>query len=505
MTASSDNSDHSVGVIGIDLGTTHSLVSYIKDGAPRIVPNERGDRLTPSVVFFREDGEVVVGELAKNQAVLNAERTVVNVKLSMGREKTLSVGDAEKTPAEISGHILSRLKRYAEDYLGREVKDAVITVPAYFDDRQREDTLRAAEAAGLTVRKLLNEPTAAALTYAAGQRLPSRLMVVDFGGGTLDITLAAYADGVFRVRGVGGSTAIGGTDFDHAVVDHILADFRSTHDIDLAKDRIALQQLVIHAEKAKKDLSATDETRIIVPYITATDKGPVHLNMALSRETLTGLIAPTLSQIEARIQDAFDAAGLTPDWVETAILVGGATRVPAVSALVRRFLDHGHHKNHPNHGSDDEASPEIIRRNVNPDEAVARGAAILAGIVEGVVEGIEFHDITPHDLGVEDDDGRFVTVLPRGTAYPAEAFQLFTNAKENGEAVHIHVLQQVGGDATDRTSLGWFRLALGRPRKKGEANIDVRFAIDENGLLEVSAVDLDTGEAGEIAIEKVIL
>lgn len=511
-------------IIGIDLGTTHSLVSHIKDGAPRIIPNERGDRLTPSVVFFREDGEVVVGELAKNQAVLNAERTVTNVKRAMGRDKTFAIDNVERTPAEISGHILSRLAQRAREYLGQDIADAVITVPAYFDDRQREDTLRAADAAGLTVRKLLNEPTAAALAYAASQKLPtlgevgecflplsgaqsgypSRLMVVDFGGGTLDITLVECADGVFRVRGVGGSTAIGGTDFDNAIVEHILADFREIHSIDLKTDRIALQQLIINAEKAKKDLSATDETRIMVPYITATDKGPVHLNMALSRETLERLIGPILSQIKDRIKDAFDAAGLTPDWVETAILVGGATRVPAVSALVRRFLDNCHNNNHLNNSSDD-SSPDIVRKNVNPDEAVARGAAILAGILEGSVEDIEFHDVTPHDLGVEDDAGEFVTVLPRGAAYPAEAFKLFTNATDDGEAVHIHVLQQVSGDSPQHVSLGWFKLALGQPRKKGEANIDVRFAIDSNGLLEVSAIDLDTGKAGEIAIEKVIV
>jgi molecular chaperone DnaK len=483
-------------IIGIDLGTTHSLVSYIKDGSPRLIPNERGSRLTPSVVCFREDGEMIVGELAKNQVVLNAERTVANVKLSMGRNETFDIGGKTFGPVEISAGILKHLKSYAGHYLGREVRDAVITVPAYFDDRQREDTLRAAEMAGLNVLKLLNEPTAAALAYAFSQKLPSRLLVIDFGGGTLDITLMEYAEDVFRVRGVGGSTAIGGTDLDEAVLARIQRDFQSAHGIDLRKDSIAYQQLIIHAEKAKIDLSSTSETRIMIPYITVTNKGPVHLNMSLTREDLESLISPTLDLIERCVQDTFAQAGLEPGWVETVILVGGSTRIPAVEALVRRML--GVEKSGEN-----EITPGIIKRNVNPDEAVARGAGILAGIFEGSVRNIEFHDIVPHDLGVEDDQGKFVTVMTRGTPYPADAFLLFTNTGDDPEEVRIHVLQRIGGE--NLVSLGWFKLVMDRPRKKGESNIDVCFSIDANGLLHVSATDLDTGKAGEITIEKVIL
>ncbi len=516
-------------IIGIDLGTTHSLVSFIKNGSPRIIPNERGERLTPSVVFFREeDNGAVVGELARNQAVLNSERTISKAKLAMGRDRVYRVGERKHTPAEISGRILAHLKSYAERYLGRPVRDAVITVPAYFDERQREQTLVAAEWAELNVLKLLNEPTAAALAYAFGQSLPSRLLVIDFGGGTLDITLMEYADRVFHVRGVGGDTAVGGGDCDAAIVARVLNDFKAAHGIDLSGDRIALQQLIIQAERAKIDLSSAESARILIPYITATDKGPVHLNMGLDRKTFHLLIRPVLRRVAECVEAAFEQAGLSPDWVETAILVGGATRMPVIEELARRFLRDGKvPEDFPGEtgdkgpdasdgpgagatgGADGERAPEsggvdILRRNINPDEAVARGAGILAGIFEGSVRDIKFHDITPHDLGLEDDQGEFVTVMRRGTPYPAEAFQLFTNTEDGQAEARIHVLQRVGGNGGKRVCLGWFRLAMGAPRKRGEANIDVRFSIDANGLLNVSAVDLDTGAAGEIHIEKVI-
>jgi molecular chaperone DnaK len=489
-------------VIGIDLGTTNSLLAFIKDGDPRIIPNERGDRMTPSVVYFKEDGQIIVGEMAKSQAVLNSDRTISEVKLAMGRNTAYTIGLATYSAADISGLILKTLKENAERYLDQPVRDAVITVPAYFDERQREDTLKAANIAGLNVLRLLNEPTAAALTYGLGQKTGAHLLVIDLGGGTLDITLMAYQDNVFRVLGVGGSTAIGGTDFDHKIVDYIQSEFLAAHGFDLRQDKIALQQLVIHSEKAKIDLSSSPETRVMIPYITVTEKGPVHLNQALTRPVFEQLTQEILDEISQHIQAMFDQAGLTADWVDTVILVGGSTRVPALETLVKTIL----YNPEPQPGTEKDTSVDpsncsVIRRTINPDEAVARGAGILAGILSGTMTGIEFHDITPHDLGIEDDKGQFTNILPRGTAYPAEASRLFTTTEDFQEAVYIHVLQQVGMTAErNSVSLGWFRLKTDESKRKSESNIDVSFAIDANGLLRVSALDLDNGEHKEITI-----
>jgi len=478
-------------VIGIDLGTTNSLVSYIKNGSPRIIPNPRGSRMTPSVVFFKENGEVIVGELAKNQAVLNAEHTVSNVKLSMGKDREYNIHGRKYSPADISALILTHLKDYAQKYLGRPVKDAVITVPAYFDDRQREDTLKAAEKAGLNVLKLLNEPTAAALTFGMGGNGDCRFLVVDFGGGTLDITLMEYKDRVFRVRGVGGSTSIGGTDLDNAVVEHILTDFQQTCNTDLRADPIAFQQLIIHGEKAKIDLSSTEETRIMIPYVTVTEKGPLHLNIPLNRTQFETLIDPLVEKIRHHIRQTFAHSGLGYDWPEAVILVGGSTRIPIMETLVKEILT-------------PVISPEkdIFKRNINPDEAVARGAGILSGILEGSLTNIEFHDITPHDLGVEDDQGDFVTLIPGCTPYPAEQSRLFTTTEDFQTEVCIHVLQKTGEDKENRISLGWFHLRMDEPRKAGESSIEVIFSIDTNGILNVSAIDIDSGQMGEIIIEE---
>ncbi len=490
-------------VVGIDLGTTNSLVAYIRDGNPVIIPNERGGRMTPSVVTFKESGQVIVGEMAKSQAVLNSEHTVSNIKLSMGKNVERLVGGRHRSPVEISSLILKSLKEYAGRYLEHDVEDAVITVPAYFDDRQREDTLNAARSAGLNVLKLLNEPTAAALTYGFSKRDGGRLLVLDLGGGTFDITLMEYTDNVFRVRGVGGSTSIGGTNFDMAIVEHILDEFQSVHGFDLRRDRIAYQQLVIHAEKAKIDLSSTDETRIMVPYITATEKGPIHLNMSLTRSELELLIAPTLREIERHIRQTFEQTGLSPECVDSVILVGGSTRLPAIETLVKGIIAPV-----SANGTDEPAGREeslfgdqALRREINPDEAVALGAGILAGIFEGSVPDIEFHDITSHDLGIEDDQGGFVAVLPRGATYPTSASRLFTTTSDFQEEVWIHVLQEVGTGQKSRVSLGMFRLKISNPRSKGEPSIDVTFAIDANGMLNVSAVDLDSGETEEITID----
>lgn len=485
--------------IGIDLGTTNSLVAYIKDGDPRIIPNERGDRMTPSVVYFREDGQIMVGEMAKNQAVLNSDRTIREVKLSMGSDRIFTVGGETFTPVDVSALILKKLRENAEHYLGKPVRDAVITVPAYFDDNQREDTIRAAEIAGIKVLKLLNEPTAAALTYGLGNGAGARLMVIDLGGGTFDITLMEYSDSVFRVRGVGGSTSIGGTDFDQKIVEYIRNRFIDSYGIDLSHDRIAMQQLVIHSEKAKVDLSSAPETRIMIPYITITEKGPVHLNETLSRTTFEQLIDELLKQIEQQTTGTFEQAVLTPEWVDTVIMVGGSTRIPAVERLVAGII--GNHDSSSAGSSGNGHACDLIRRSINPDEAVARGAGILAGILEGSMTDIEFHDMTPHDLGVEDDNGNFVNILPRGTIYPAEAYRLFTTTSDHQEEVYIHVLQQKDDAGDLNVSLGWFRLKTDSTKNRGEPEIDVTFAIDANGVLKVSAMELDSGELVEIVIE----
>ncbi len=472
-------------IIGIDLGTTNSLISFVKHGAPRIIPNERGSRSTPSVISFKK-GKVIVGEIARNQAVLNSESTVLNVKLAMGSDRNYTLNDRTYLPEEISGFILANLRETAEDYLGCEVEEAVITVPAYFDDNQRQATLRAAAMTGLKVSKLLNEPTAAALTYGMSQGENSNLLVIDLGGGTLDITLMAYKDKVFRVMGVGGSTGIGGINFDQVLIDYILKDFAAKSSYELKNDRIAYQQLVIHAEKAKIDLSSEESTSIMIPYIAVTDKGPIHLNMEVERSVFEKLAEPVLNDIRRHIDDTFAKADLAPDWVDSVILVGGATRIPAFTDLVDNILG---------------SAASRLKKNINPDEAVARGAGILAGILSGEIADIAFHDITAHHLGIEADDGEFMSLIPAGTSYPAEAVRLFTTVEDDQQEVVIHILQNRGSEnLADYVSLGRFHLPVNHNRKKGEPNIDVTFSIDFNGVLTVSAIDLDTGEGKDITI-----
>ncbi|MFW8600999.1 Hsp70 family protein [Desulfobacterota bacterium M19] len=479
-------------IIGIDLGTTNSLLSFVKNGAPRIIPNERGSRTTPSVVCLKKN-KVIVGEMARNQAVLNSELTVANVKLDMGTERRFTINERQYAPEEISGFILAHLREIAEDYLGREVEEAVITVPAYFDDNQRQATLRAAAMTGILVRKLLNEPTAAALTYGMSEGGNSHMLVIDLGGGTLDITLMAYEDKVFRVMGVGGSTAIGGINFDNAIIEYILTSFAADCPYDLRNDRIAYQQLVIHAEKAKIDLSSSDSTTLMIPYIAVTDDGPLHLNMEISRTDFNDLSSPILEEIKRHILETFSQAGLAPEWVDSVIMVGGASRIPAVGELVDEVLGFT--------CAGSSGGGPRLKKNINPDEAVARGAGILAGVLNGEIAGVEFHDITAHHLGIEDDEGNFVNVIPAASSYPVEVSRLFTTVVDNQPEVIIHIMQDRGLDgAPDLVSLGRFHLAVNHGLKKGEPNIDVTFAIDLNGVLTVSALDLDTGEGKDIMI-----
>ncbi len=484
-------------VVGIDLGTTNSLVSFVREGKPRLVPNERGSRSTPSVVCFKSGQKPVVGEMARNQAVLNSRATVSNVKLAMGTDRQYNICDRTFLPEEVSGFILSYLKECAEEYLQQDISEAVITVPAYFDDNQRQATLRAADLAGIKVRKLLNEPTAAALTYGLGSNQDeARLLVIDLGGGTLDITLMEYTDKVFTVRGVGGASTLGGINFDQVIIDHILASFQGTSPYDLRNDPIAFQQLVIHAEKAKIDLSSAYETAIMIPYIAVTDNGPIHLNQNLTRQEFTDLSQGILQDIKQYINETFAGAGLAPDWVDTVILVGGATRIPAVEELVCAFLS-------PGPDQMEETRQRYFRRQVNPDEAVARGAGILAGIINNDINDMEFYDITSHNLGLEDDQGEFITLIPVGTTYPFAVTKLFTTTSDNQAEVIIHIMQdKEHHGAREFTSLGVFHLEMAPDTLKGEPNIDVTFNIDENGVLTVSAMDLDSGKGREIRISE---
>ncbi len=479
-------------IIGIDLGTTNSLVSFTKKGSPRIIPNERGSRTTPSVVSIKPDGTEIIGEMARNQAVLNASHTVANVKLDMGTDQTRILNNRKYLPEEVSGLILARLKENAEIYLGQDIEEAVITVPAYFDDNQRRATMQAAAMAGIEVKKLLNEPTAAALAYGLGGKRPdSKMLVLDLGGGTLDITLMEYKDKAFRVKAVGGSTSIGGLNFDKKIVDHILADFNNTHSFDLSGDNVAYQQLVIQAEKAKVDLSSVDETTIMIPYITMSDNGPLHLNMTISRQIFEELIQPIMADIKQIIQAAFNKCGLGPEWVDSIIMVGGSSRIPAIETMILDIVD-------PERKRVD--SEELIKKAINQDEAVARGAAIMAGILAGEIDDIEFHDITSHELGILNHEGEFEVLVPGASIYPMETTRLFTTAHDNQEEVVIEVMQKRGAENLQLVSLGNFSLTVTKGQKKGVPDIDVTFGIDLNELLTVSALDLDTQENAEIKI-----
>ncbi len=502
-------------IIGIDLGTSNSLVSYIKNGSPRIIPNERGERMTPSVVHFKESGDVIVGQMAKNQAVINSDQTVSLVKLSMGTDRKFTILNKIYTPVDISSMILAYLKKSAENYLGCAVTKAVITVPAYFNDHQREDTLLAAQKAGLEVLKLLNEPIAAALVYGFANHKDTHLLVVDLGGGTLDITLISYEDKVFKVRAVGGSTRIGGSNFDKLLVNKIMEEFKQIHGIELENDKIALQQLLINAEKAKIDLSSANETQILIPYITVTPKGPIHLNVTLARDEFEHLISSVLEEISEHIRRTFENAQIDYRWVDSVILVGGSTRLPVLESLVREMVCNTKDQVCENLADKDlseqsqsENDKGIIcekelKRNINPDEAVARGAGLLAGILEGSIKDIEFHDITPHDLGIEDDEGNFINIIPKGSTYPIDVSHIVTNTMDNQKSVVINVLQRMGMAATELdeiVSLGWFELSIDPSKKKYESNIEVTFTIDGNGILEVTALDIDTGEEKAITI-----
>lgn len=469
-------------IIGIDLGTTNSVAAYIEGGQPVIIPNAEGSRLTPSVVAFTKDGQRLVGQMAKRQAILNPDRTVISIKRHMGTDYRVNIDGKAYTPQEISAMILQKIKQDAEAYLGEKITQAVITVPAYFTDSQRQATKDAGRIAGLEVLRIINEPTAAALAYGLDKENDQTILVFDLGGGTFDVSILELGDGVFEVKATSGNNRLGGDDFDQRIIDYIAEEFMKEHGIDLRKDRMALQRLKEAAEKAKIELSSMLETTISLPFITADATGPKHIEMTLTRakfEELTrDLVEATLGPTEQALKDA----GLKPEDIDKVILVGGSTRIPAVQEAIKRFLGKEPHKG------------------VNPDEVVAMGAAIQAGVLAGEVKDVVLLDVTPLSLGIETLGGVFTKIIERNTTIPVSRSQIFTTAADNQTSVDIHVLQGERPMAADNVTLGRFQLTGIPPAPRGVPRIEVKFDIDVNGIVHVSAKDLGTGKEQKITI-----
>lgn len=470
-------------VIGIDLGTTNSCVAVLEGGEPVIIPNNEGMRTTPSVVAFTKDGERLVGEPAKRQAVTNADRTITSVKTHMGTDYKVNIDGKDYTPQEISAIILQKLKADAESYLGEKVTEAVITVPAYFTDAQRQATKDAGKIAGLDVKRIINEPTAASLAYGMDKLdQEKKILVFDLGGGTFDVSILEIGDGTFEVLATAGNNRLGGDDFDNILVDYLAEEFEKAEGVDLRKDKMSLQRLREAAEKAKKELSSTMSTNINLPFITATAEGPKHLNMDLTRakfnELTAGLVAKTMEPTKQALADA----NLSKSDIDDVLLVGGSTRIPAVQDAVKDFIGKDPHKG------------------INPDECVAAGASIQAGVLTGEVNDILLLDVTPLSLGIETLGNVFTKIIERNTTIPTKKSQVFSTAADNQTAVDIHVLQGERAMAYDNTTLGRFQLTNIPPAKRGVPQIEVTFDIDANGIVNVTAKDLGTGKEQKITI-----
>ena len=473
-------------IIGIDFGTTNSVMSILEGRNPTIIPNKMGARLTPSVVSFSKKNDLLIGQVAKNQAVINSERTISSIKRSMGKDKEIKIGRKKYTPPEIAAMIIRKLKEDAEDYLGEELERAVITVPAYFSDSQRQATKDAGKMAGLEVLRIINEPTAACLAFGINQKEDKMVMVFDFGGGTYDVSILEISDGVFEVKATSGNNYLGGDDIDQKLIDYIAKEFLKQENIDLREDRLALQKLKEEAEKAKISLSEIEEVNINIPFITADEHGPKHIDMIITRKLFEDLIKDIINQLIEPANAAINDAELSIDDIDKILLVGGSTRIPLVQEAIKNLTNNS------------------LDKSINPDECVAIGAAIQGGIINGDLKGILLVDVTPLSLGIETEGKVFVPIIDRNTIIPTTGSKIFSTISDNQTTVEVHVLQGESPNIADNITLGRFQLTGIKPAPKGTPCIEVTFDIDVDGIVHVKALDMDTGKKQSILISDFI-